>query len=85
MDDGNGDGADRTPTTSGGSLIPNNKHNHRQQKEREQRSQLLHSAKAQKNATPMTIILRASDMRIVYKEVGYSSGTVDLMIRSALF
>jgi len=38
-----------------------------------------------RNATPLTIILRASDMRIVYKEVGYSSGTVDLMIKSTLF
>ena len=37
------------------------------------------------SATPLTLILRASDMRIVYKEFGYSSGTVDLTIERSLY
>lgn len=38
-----------------------------------------------RNATPLTLIVRASDMRIIYKEVGYSAGMVQNMVKAALF
>jgi hypothetical protein len=38
-----------------------------------------------KNATPLTMIVRTSDMQIVHREVGYNAGSVDLMIKLALY
>lgn len=38
-----------------------------------------------RNATPLTLIVRSSDMRIIYKEVGYSAGMVQNMVKAALF
>ena len=32
-------------------------------------------------ATPLTVIVRTSDMRILYRSVGYSAGTIDQLIR----
>lgn len=38
-----------------------------------------------RNATPLTLIVRASDMRIIYREVGYSAGMIQNMVKAALF
>ncbi len=35
-------------------------------------------------ATPLTLIVRTSDMRILYRQVGYSAGTVEQMIKGHL-
>ncbi len=35
-------------------------------------------------ATPLTIIVRTSDMRILYRQVGYSAGTIDQLVRGFL-
>lgn len=35
-------------------------------------------------ATPLTLIVRTSDMKILYRQVGYSEGTIDQLIRSHL-
>jgi hypothetical protein len=35
-------------------------------------------------ATPLTLIVRTSDMRILYRQVGYSAGTVEQMVRGHL-
>jgi hypothetical protein len=37
------------------------------------------------NATPMTVVVRTSDMRIEYRMVGYSPGTILAVVRGALF
>jgi len=37
------------------------------------------------NATPLTLIVRVSDMKILYRQVGYSSGAVDTIVKSVLF
>jgi hypothetical protein len=37
------------------------------------------------NATPLTIIVRTMDMRIEYRTVGYSPGTILAVVRSAIF
>lgn len=35
-------------------------------------------------ATPLTLIVRTSDMKILYRQVGYSEGTIDQLIRGHL-
>lgn len=37
------------------------------------------------NATPLTVIVRTMDMRIEYRTVGYSPGTILAVVRSAIF
>ncbi len=38
-----------------------------------------------KSATPVTIMVRTSDMKIVYKEVGYASGVIETHVKTALY
>ncbi|MFT7582236.1 MAG: hypothetical protein ACI9MR_003918 [Myxococcota bacterium] len=37
------------------------------------------------NATPLTMVVRTSDMKILYQEVGYNGGTIENLVRTYLY
>jgi len=38
-----------------------------------------------KAATPLTLIVRTSDMRILYRQIGYSPGAIETIVKSVLY